>query len=210
MTFHLEILSPEQCDAMARLSGEVTASGFYLAGGTALAIYLGHRKSVDLDWFTSGSIGDVLEFSKKLIEHGIPIEVEDVGKGTLHGTVSGVNTTFLEFHYPVLDPLVGCEPLGCNLASVNDIACMKLSALAQRGARKDFVDLYALVRGCIPYGELLRLYQRKFGVKDLGHVLYASAYFDDAEREAMPAMIWRDSWPEMKISIQKWVKGFSG
>jgi hypothetical protein len=82
---------------------------------------------------------------------------------------------------------------------------MKLSAIAQRGARKDFCDVYALGSRQFTLQEMLDLYCRKFGVQDVSPVLYGLSYFDDAENERMPAMLWKAKWAEMKRAIQAWV-----
>ncbi|MDZ7363398.1 MAG: hypothetical protein ONB46_22165 [candidate division KSB1 bacterium] len=73
-----------------------------------------------------------------------------------------------------------------------------MTAIAQRGARKDFIDLYALFREHKSLKPMLRLYARKFVIDDLGHVLYALAYFDDAEHEPMPKMLWKVNWRQSR------------
>ena len=72
-----------------------------------------------------------------------------------------------------------------NLASPEDLACMKLSAIAQRGARKDFCDLYALGKTSFSLQEMLDFYRKKFSIRDIGSVLYGLIYFDDTESERM-------------------------
>ena len=86
---------------------------------------------------------------------------------------------------------------------------MKLSAVAQRGARKDFCDLYALAKKAFSLRDMLDLYQKKFNIKDVGTVLYGLVYFDDAENERMPRMLWNVTWKEIKKSILEWVKEVS-
>ncbi len=86
------------------------------------------------------------------------------------------------------------------------IACMKLSAIAQRGSRKVFVDVYALGLEHIPLRQMLQLYQEKFAVRDIVHVLYGLAYFDDADKERMPRMLWDIDWKTIKKTIQGWVR----
>jgi hypothetical protein len=81
---------------------------------------------------------------------------------------------------------------------------MKLAAVAQRGSRKDFVDVFALGRR-FTLEEMLGLYRHKFGVRDVGHVLVALSYFDDADRERMPTMLRPWKWPDIKASIRTWV-----
>jgi hypothetical protein len=117
--------------------------------------------------------------------------------------------SFLEFRYPELEPPIPWAACKCSLASLADLSSMKLAALAQRGARKDFMDIYALAREFRPLPELVGLYQRKSAVKDPGHLLFALAFFDDAEKEPMPDMLWAVTWGEVKKSIRKALKDMS-
>jgi hypothetical protein len=146
---------------------------FYLGGGTALAIHLGHRRSVDFDWFTRERIADPLHLARDLNNQDIAFVTGNIERGTLHGSVSGVQVSFLEYRYPLLQPLVAWPMFGCTLASPEDLACMKLSALAQRGAKKDFVDIYALGIKYCSLSDMLGWYQQKYAVTDLTHVLYS-------------------------------------
>ena len=189
-----------------RLLGPAAAQrDFYLAGGTAIALQLGHRRSIDFDWFLEGRLGDPLRLAGEIRDEGIPFQSGQIARGTLYGSLYDVRVSFLEFHYPMLDPLVTWPDYGCRLAGLRDLACMKLSAITQRGSRKDFVDLYALGQAGQTLPDMLAWYGEKFGVKDLGHVLYALAYFDDAESERMPRMIWKASWDKIKRTIRGWV-----
>jgi hypothetical protein len=86
---------------------------------------------------------------------------------------------------------------------------MKLSAIAQRGHKKDFVDLYALGTKSFSLKQMLSFYQKKFSLRDIGHVLFALSYFDDAEKERMPMMLWKFQWNTMKKAIQTWVKALT-
>ena len=130
----------------------------------------------------------------------------NIERGTLHGSVSGVQVSFLEYRYPLLRPLVAWPMFGCMLASPEDLACMKLSALAQRGAKKDFVDVYALGIKYCSLSDMLGWYQQKYAVTDLTHVLYSLAYFDDADRERMPRMFWDSNWRTIKKTIVQWLQ----
>ena len=179
---------------------------FYLAGGTALAIYYGHRHSVDLDWFTREQIKDPMRFAQEIRDEGIPIKTTSIEKGTLYGTVSGVRISFLEYRYPLLKPLIPWPEFKCMIASLEDLACMKLSAIAQRGSKKDFADIYALSLKHNPIKEMLHLYQKKFAVQDIAHVLYGLAYFDDADKERMPRMLWDIDWKTIKKTIRGGVR----
>jgi predicted nucleotidyltransferase component of viral defense system len=80
--------------------------------------------------------------------------------------------------------------MGCQLASLDDLTAMKLAAISQRGSRKDFLDIYELGIKHAPLKRMLELYEQKYAVDDIGHVLLGLSYFDDAEREPMPMVIW--------------------
>jgi hypothetical protein len=185
------------------------SKGFYLAGGTALAIHYGHRISVGLDWFTSQPFEDGMLLAQVLRNSGLDLEIEQVSPGTLHGSIQEVRVTFLQYQYPMLKSVRHWQDMDCDLAPLEDLSCMKLSAIAQRGARKDFCDLYALGKISFSLQEMLGFYQKKFGIRDIGSVLYGLVYFDDAENERMPRMLWNINWRDIKKTILEWVKGIS-
>jgi Nucleotidyl transferase AbiEii toxin, Type IV TA system len=209
MSFHSEVLQGAQADVLGMLAQSVAEAGFYLTGGTALALHLGHRRSEDFDWFTQDSLPDPLVLAQHLRDAGIPFMTTSTERGTLHGTVAGVRVTFLEYRYPLLKPTVFLPDFSCPLAALEDIACMKLSAVAQRGSRKDFIDIYALGQSGLTLTAMLDYYQLKYGVKDIAHVLYGLAYFDDAEREAAPYLLWKLEWLDVKGTIQTWLREFT-
>lgn len=182
---------------------------FYLGGGTAIAFYIGHRHSVDLDWFTGEGITDALILAQNIRDEGMPFITGEVERGTLHGTISGIRVSFLEYRYPLLKPNISWPKFGCLIASLDDLACMKLSAIAQRGSKKDFVDIYALGLKYLSLREMLRLYQQKYSVEDIAHILYGLSYFDDADKERMPKMFWNIDWRTIKKTIQGWVREIS-
>lgn len=202
---HPEVLPPEQAAALRALGPVARREGFYLGGGTALAIHLGHRRSLDFDWFAEGDMGEPEETAARIREAGIPLEVRQTGRGILHGAVDGLSVSFHAYRYPLMRPLVPWEEYGCLLASIEDIACMKLAVAAQRGARKDFIDVFALGRSGFTLERMLELFRAKYELRDAGHVLVALTYFDDADREPMPAMLWKDDWATVKAAISGWV-----
>ncbi len=209
LTFHLDALNKDLQDVLREMGPFMSERGLYLAGGTALAIYLGHRVSVDLDWFTVKPLHDPLHFAQELKDNGIPLVLSQVDRGTLHGSVHGVNVSFLEYRYPLLVPANRWNEFHCLLASPDDIACMKLSAIAQRGSKKDFIDLYAIVKTYRKLGEILDLYKKRYAVEDIGHVLFGLAYFDDAQRERTPKMLWDVDWESVKESIRQWLREYT-
>lgn len=209
MNFHPDALSHQQQEILKIFGTIASRLGFYLGGGTALAIYYAHRRSLDLDWFTDQPIQDPLQLAQMIRDQGLDFVAAQTAPGTLHGSVSSVRMSFFEFRYPLLQPLVHWNAIGCNLASLDDLACMKLAAIAQRGSRKDFIDIHTLLSKHRPLEELLPLYQKKFVVQDISSVLYGLAYFEDAQNEPSPQMLWKISWSQIKKDISRWVKEYS-
>lgn len=201
-----EVLGVRQKKVLAALAPKWKDSRFYLVGGTAVALWLGHRRSIDFDWFTFESLGDPLLLARDL-QQDLPFHVGTVARGTLHGTLYGVRLTFLEYRYRLLEAPTPWPEKACKLASLRDLACMKLSAVAQRGAKKDFLDLYALgTNGELSLPDMLADYREKYAIQDVAHVLYALTYFDDAERERSPTMLWPVRWPKVRETIRSWVE----
>ena len=201
---HRDVLDPAQRRALAVLVPATRARRLYLAGGTALGLHLGHRRSVDLDWFADRPLGDPARLAAALRREGVPFVTTEMAEGTLHGEVDGVPTSFLDFAYRRVAPLLRARE-GFRVASIDDIATMKLGAIVDRGMKKDFVDVFALLRKRT-LRELLDLYARRFEAADPGHVLVALAYFDDAERTPMPRMEWPVSWEEVRERVEACVR----
>ncbi|MCL4819033.1 MAG: nucleotidyl transferase AbiEii/AbiGii toxin family protein [Vicinamibacteria bacterium] len=198
---------PEVQRRVLRASAAAIAErGFLLGGGTALALVYAHRRSVDFDWFVDAPLGEPMQLAAGLRAAGVELTVTGVERGTLHATIDGVRVSFLEYRYPPLAPPIAAAVPPARLLSLDDLAAMKLSAAAQRGSRKDFVDLYVLATRHRPLAALLECYRAKFGIDDVGHVLFALGYFDDAEAEPMPEMLWPLGWDEVRQAMGGWVR----
>lgn len=208
MTFYPDAISDQQQTVLRELGSIAAEHGFYLAGGTAVALQLGHRRSVDLDWFSQnrGPLSDPMHWAQQLRDSGIELTTQSIDEATLHGSVHGVRVSFLEYRYPLLRSRVFWEEYDTDLASLDDLACMKLSAIAQRGARKDFLDLYAIVREHRPLSALIERYRQKYSTEDTAHLLYALVYFEDADKESMPVLLWDVQWSTVKETIRTWVR----
>ncbi|MBI4558661.1 MAG: nucleotidyl transferase AbiEii/AbiGii toxin family protein [Candidatus Hydrogenedentes bacterium] len=209
MKFRKTILSRRQANVLRILSPIATPRGFYLAGGTALAILLGHRRSVDFDWFVRDALEDSASFAQELRNELPGVEVLRIAQGTLEIKVSEVPVTLLRYAYPLLDDLIRWPEYDCCLASLKDLACMKLSALAQRGSKRDFVDVYALLRNTFSLAEIIEAYRTKYSIEDIGHLLASLAYFDDADKEPTPEMCWKVRWAEIRSFIRSAVEDYS-
>ena len=118
--------------------------------------------------------------------------------------MSLASTRTRRLRLPSHGPTVGCE-----IASLDDLAAMKLLAVDQRGAKRDFVDIHALAAHARPLAEMLELFRRKFAVEDVSRVLYSLTYFEDAEGDPMPRMLNNIAWEEVKADIRAWVKAIA-
>lgn len=206
MRFHKQVLSSPQYKLFERLGPYLSQQGFYLAGGTAVALMLGHRKSIDLDWFTPVTMGDPKLWINKIKSRGVKPTKLSSAEGTLHAMVDGVRISLLEYPYLMLHKVTVWKKLGATVASLDDLACMKLSAIAQRGSKKDFIDIYALMKKHKSLSAMLRLYQKKYAGHDIAPVLYGLAYFDDADKQRTPTMLWKVDWLSIKKEISNALK----
>src|ERR1043165_1813504 len=139
---HEEILAQPTRNLFDKLSSYPWLSESYLAGGTALALRLGHRMSVDLDFF-----GTVLFEESILIEKLSQVGKLEIFQKAMHsatGSIDGVKFSFLGYTYPLQNK--STELKGIAIASIEDIACMKLDALSSRGTKRDFVDVYFICK----------------------------------------------------------------
>jgi hypothetical protein len=208
MKFHTEILSNKQRELLGKTGAIINKKGFYLAGGTAVALCFGHRKSIDFDWFFSGKMEEPEKIQQFFEKENIDFQITNMAPGTLHGTIDGVRFSFLEYKYPLLNERIKWENKGVMLASLSDLACMKLSAIAQRGSRKDFVDIYVLLEEQFSLAEIFELYKQKYQKNNIAPVLYSLSYFDDAEEDPMPEMLREFTWGQVKKEIKRRLKKF--
>jgi predicted nucleotidyltransferase component of viral defense system len=208
---HLEILVKEPAEPKEVLAeeayrifnyiGDLQFIGdFYLAGGTGLALQIGHRISIDFDFFTDKNKLSLSGREKILSElrRGSDITVESQEEGTLTVRLDNTLVSFFHYPYPLIEPTRKVGDVG--VASLADIAAMKLSAIVSRGTKKDFVDLYFIIRDHVPLKNVLELGERKFkDVRDF-HVqgLKALVYFEDAEKERIPKMTKKVAWQDIK------------
>ena len=200
---HWEALEPEAREAFAIVSRALAGGDYYLAGGTALALMEGHRVSVDLDIFAE-RMPDAEQVLDRLRGQVPELSVTSLEAGTVYVDVLGVQVSVIEYRYPLLGPTVATD--GLALADRDDIAAMKLSAIASRGSRKDFVDLWVLMIRHRPLAEYLALYEEKFEARDVGHVIRSLIHFDDADREPPLRLLIDVDWEELKTDFKSRVE----
>jgi hypothetical protein len=196
---HQEFIAPNTKRVLEALSNSGLTKDFYLAGGTALALYLGHRHSIDLDWF-SDSFFCNSKFKEKLSKIGKLI-INQMDEGILNGVLDGVKISFFDYPYPLISEKTKYQK-NIYLAGKPDIAAMKLDAIATRGSGKDFIDLYFLLKE-YSMEELLGFLRKKFRKIEYNetHLLKHLIYFDDVDTENMVKMTKEIDWNEVKDSL---------
>ena len=203
----LDVLPDIQQKLFARLQEQtqfLQELGFYLAGGTGLALQIGHRRSVDFDYFsqqpaTTQRILDWLPcFQKFLIREMDPL--------TLHAEVDGVKMSFIgNYRYPLVAEPIFLQKLPG--AGVMDIGLMKLLAITHRAALRDYLDLAVILRDRIPLSSLLEMSRQKYGPHfNIMICLKALTSFGDVEEAEMPILLDKQlgaSWREILTQAVK-------
>lgn len=201
---HTETLAPDTKEIFAKLAKVGLPDNFYLSGGTALALHLGHRESVDLDFFSHEEFEP--EIMQRLLEKEFHLEEVVIDSGTLNCFADKVKLQFLFYPYKLLEVPKVCE--GIKISSIQDIACTKLLTISARGSKKDFIDLYFIL-DLFALPELFGLLKKKYNKQDynLLHILKSLVYFDDADEQPSPRMHKEVSWVTVKKVVVQNVKG---
>lgn len=174
---------------------------FILVGVTSLAIQFGHRTSIDLDLFSSTEL-DVSNIPK-IIAHLDKVEIANQTKSILNLFIDDIKVDFVSYNYSLIKEPISIANL--KLASIEDISAMKLAAIVGRGSRKDFIDLFFILkRFSLP--EILGYYSQKYPDGSEFLIFKSLTYFDDAELEPMPRMLNSTNWTVIKNEIIKQVK----
>jgi hypothetical protein len=195
---HWETTTVELRDALEHVGRQPFASRFYLAGGTALALRIGHRRSIDLDFMSSDD--ELLDESRRAIRTAMaPLgaaAVEDT-TGNLVLELPGLHVAFLSYGYPLVEP--ADTVAGVAVAGPVDLGLMKLDAIISRGSRKDFYDLYFILQA-VALESLLGHGRSKYeSARDFEIMAIASlVLFDNADRDLQPEMLVDAPWEEVK------------
>lgn len=202
-----DILRKEEQKLLENLKDFVLAHGLIMAGGTALAITLGHRRSVDFDFFTNKpfSVNLVL---RELEEKGFSFEVLVAEEETLILTMNQTKVSFFYNPYPLPAEK---HYQDIPLAGIRDIAAMKLLAISQRGAKRDFIDLYFILQE-IPFHKVAEALINRYGKHRINpvHIGKSLVYFFDAEPDPDPEYLegYEVDWEEVKAFFKGHVKQF--
>lgn len=182
---------------LARIAGTSLAERFYLGGGTAVALHLGHRRSYDLDFFAQEWDFPLDLPRRELAPLGELDVIHQEGK-TFIAALDGERISFFIYPYPLVDSPSMFE--GVQIAGLSDLAAMKLDAISSRGTKRDFIDLYQICQDAFPLREAIRRFERKYAdVRySMIHLLKSLQYFKDAEPDPMPQMLIPLEWAEVK------------
>lgn len=199
-----QTLSKDTQNALALLGRSRLLDFAYLAGGTACALQLGHRISVDLDFFSPSEF-DVKEVAAKLEKAG-EFKTEKESWGTVIGSLEGVKFSLFVYKHPVLFEYQ--KFFDVKILDLREIAAMKIDAIASRGIKRDFVDLYFICKSGISLRQILSFYEDKYKklASNLIHIQKSLVYFLDAEIEEMPKMLKPCKWKEVKSFFENEVR----
>jgi len=194
-----EVIRDEDVNLLSNLPEEITKY-YYLAGGTALALHLGHRYSNDFDFFSNKAFNN--EQLKQSLRNLGTFKLFQDAKGTLECVIQNTRFTFLFYSFPLLDECISFQNI--QLTTIRDLAVMKLSALSSRGSRKDFVDLY-FIHHTIAWENIVEDFMLKYKGSgyNLYHIIKSLTYFSDALTEPMPKMIQNCDWGELESEFKK-------
>ena len=153
--------------------------GFYLAGGTALALQIGHRTSMDFDFYTEKKFS-LLKLQRLLEKKFKEAIVLQKAEGTLIMKIDGVANSFFQYPYPLIFPPIKYQNFP-PLASKEDIAAMKVIAISDRGTKRDFIDIYFLLKE-FSLEEIMNFVKKKYPNFNIYVGLRGLTYFVDAEK----------------------------
>lgn len=176
----------------------------YLAGGSALALYFGHRISVDFDFFTTWHFNSQ-EIAEDLGKIG-KFETSERKSDTLLGSFQEIRFSLFYYKYPLLFPTIDFNDV--KLADPRDIAAMKVASVMDRGTKKDFIDLYVLAKNGVSLDDCLSYYDQKYQAlaSNLYSLIVSLSYFVDAENTQTPQMLMDLSWEEVKNFFEQEAK----
>lgn len=196
---HEEIFNRKTRVIFSKIANTGIREDFYLAGGTGLALQVGHRKSYDLDWFSEK------DFSTKKLKDTLSkigeIEVIGEDRDILNCIIEGVKLSFFKYPFKKIFTFVEYQN-GIKIADKRDIACMKVSVISARGSKKDFIDLFFLLKE-FSLESILSWHRKKYINTKYSdaHLSKSLTYFKDADKDSMPIMLRLVKWADVKKDL---------
>lgn len=198
-----ETVAGSTFELLKELQKDPKLEGFSLAGGTALALLIGHRKSIDLDLFSTQSFD--AEKLRHYLEDTYNFHTDLIRPNTLKGFIEGVAIDCLTHNYKDLEPRVESE--GIRLYGYRDISAMKLNAIADNGTRiKDFVDV-AYLSTHLSLTEMFESYIEKYPTSNVARPLRALTYYGDIDFDAQVDLIGEEfDWKKISKRLEDMLK----
>ena len=211
------ILDNKRIELLRKIVKTVSLNNYYMAGGTALSLQLNLRESFDFDFCVPDMFNsDVLISELKSIGN---IEVKQNQKGTVDVLLDGVQVSFFFYPNNLVDDIVNNNEIpDLKMASILDIAAMKIAAIGGRGAKKDFFDLYNIMKKCnIDTEKKACAVIKKFGTNvNYVNKIMGLSNFEDAESEELPKTFVEYDWntikkhfidiqPEFQVALEKYL-----
>jgi len=201
----LQTVLPDTLELLKALMRMPELVNMRLVGGTSLALQYGHRRSIDLDLFGEAD-EDTDELTEALRENVDKVVVGGHSKRIKAYYLNNVKVDIVNYSYPWIDNAIIED--GIRLASPKDIAAMKVNAVIGRGTKKDFIDIFYLLKHFTFY-DLIQFYLKKYPDGSEYRALLSMAYFDDADPQPMPYMFEQVEWEDIKQCIKHEVEYFN-
>ena len=195
---HYETVFPDTLELLKTLMNIPELEGFNLAGGTSLALQIGHRLSYDLDMF--GNRPFEYQEIMDLLAPIATVKTMSQSRHILILDVEEIKVDFVNYRYPLINPPLLID--GLRILSTADIAAMKLAAIAGRGRKRDFTDLYFLLQE-FSLREILDFYNQKYADGSEMMIARSLTYFDDAETDEDLKLFKKVKWEKVKSTILK-------
>lgn len=196
---HTETIDQSTLELLKKLQSKKYLDGFFLVGGTALTLLYGHRKSIDIDLFSDFSFD-----SGKLLESlssDFQFQLFFTAENTIKRSIDGIKVDFIAHRYPLIGQSVIED--GISILAVEDIAAMKLNAIAVSGQQvKDFIDIYYLLDH-FSLTELISFYRKKYAQYNEANVIKSITWFNDVILNDWPVILKdkKPNWEEIKKRI---------
>lgn len=199
----LSTVEPHILDILKKIMSFPIFREVRLVGGTSLALQLGHRKSIDLDFFGKLTCTNE-ELKNSLRQIGVLTVIKENPNIKIY-KVDDVKVDFVNYCYDWIEDSI--EEDGVFLASMKDIAAMKINAIEGRGTKKDFIDIYFLLQH-FSLSQIMDFYAQKYPENSFFRAIMSLTYFIDADAQIPPEMCVSVSWEDMKTVIVKAVKDY--
>ena len=190
-----ETVSESALELLKTLMEDEFLENFFLVGGTALALQIGHRISIDFDLFTLTPFDEKEMLSSP--EERYQFQMDFLSRNTLKGSIRGIKVDLITHKYPLVKPLIEIEHI--RIAASEDIAAMKLNAITGNGTRlKDFIDI-AYLSSSLTLSRMIDAYEEKYATRNPAMVIKALDYYNDINfNEPIEMLKEKYKWEDIK------------